>query len=80
MTDQQKKANQKASPKNTRNKYSKAAYVGGGFAVRFRKRKDGSIQAQWSPRMPTAHELNQMVSTLEYKRALLAFLAGEVQP
>ena len=80
MTDQQKKANQKASPKNTRNKYSKAAYVGGGFSVRFRKRKGNSVQAQWSPRVPSVHELNHLVSTFEYKLALMAFVAGEMQP
>ena len=79
MTDK-KKANQKASPKNTHGHYTTPAPIGNGFTVRFRKRKDGSIQAQWSPRMPSAHELNQMVSTLEYKLALLAFLAGEVRP
>ena len=80
MTRTKKAAPAKSSPKNTRNKYSKAAYVGGGFSVRFRKRKGNSVQAQWSPRVPSVHELNHLVSTLEYKLALLAFLAGEVRP
>ena len=79
MTDK-KKATLESSPKNTHGHYTTPAPIGGGFTVRFRKRKDGSIQAQWSPRVPTAHELNQMVSTFEYKRALFAFLAGEIRP
>lgn len=79
MTEK-KKANQKASPKNTHGQYSKPANVGGGFTVRFRKRKDNSIQAQWSPRLPSAHELSHLVSSFEYKQALLGFVAQEVQP
>lgn len=79
MTDK-KKATPKSSPKTSRNKYSKAAYVGGGFSVRFRKRKGNSVQAQWSPRVPSAHELNHLVSTFEYKLALMAFVVQEVKP
>ena len=77
MTDTKKAApRQECSPKNTRSKYSKFAKVGGGFAVRFRRRSDGSVECQWSPCVPTARQLEPRVSAFEYQSALLRF--GEV--
>ncbi|MAC34878.1 MAG: hypothetical protein CME38_14935 [Haliea sp.] len=77
MTDTKKAApRQECSPKNTRSKYSKFAKVGGGFAVRFKRRPDGSVECQWSPCVPTAHQLETQVSAFEYQTALLRFVGG----
>lgn len=74
MTDTKKAApRQECSPKNTRSKYSKFAKVGGGFAVRFRWSTDGTVEAQWSPCVPTAHQLATQVSAFEYRAALMRF-------
>ncbi|WP_150298866.1 hypothetical protein [Pseudomonas profundi] len=64
---------------NSTGKYGKKTYVGGDFSVRFRMRNDNSVEAQWSPRVPTAHELETLVSTFEYTSALVTFIRGEVQ-
>lgn len=54
-------------------KYSRWAKVGGGFAVRFRWRPDGSVDAQWSPCLPAPHHWRQWISGHEYRAALLRF-------
>lgn len=59
-----------------RDHYSKPARVGGGFAVRFRRRPDGSVEAQWSPCVPTAQQLETQISAFEYQAALLRFVGG----
>lgn len=74
MTDTKKAApHQECSPKNNQTQYSRWAKVGGGFAVRFRRRPDGSVEAQWSPCVPTAYHMERSISAHEYRAAMLRF-------
>jgi len=76
MTDKEKAApRQECSPKKTRSKYSSRSRVGGGFTVRFRW-TGGSVECQWSPRMPKPKEYRKKVSVSEYQAALMRFIAG----